>query len=316
MLFSIGVLRRNAPSTDQGLRGAQSLRALEPVMASLHRKPTLVMGARGSVGKFVMKRLLAEGVPVRASARRPAPGQFPDGVEVFAADLTDRASLLPAFEGARQVFLYANHQGVHGVIEAARAAGLERIVLMSSGSVIHPSSAGNAIAEKHREVEAAFAVASDVLMMPVRPLVLATNALGWAYQIRANGSVPLYQPDALTAPIHERDVAAVVCAALTGATTPAVSGLLTGPARISQRDQVAAIGRAVGREIPVRELSRDAAMRQFSQFMPAGEAEAVLQFLDDAAAGNSPAAPTVEEVLGRSAITFDEWAVDHARDFR
>src|SRR4051794_18301912 len=108
------------------------------------------MGARGSVGQFVMKRLLSEGVPVRASARRPAPGQFPDGVEVFAADLTDPASLLPAFEGARQVFLYVSHQGVHAVIEAARAAGLERIVLMSSGSVIHPSSAGNAIAEKHR----------------------------------------------------------------------------------------------------------------------------------------------------------------------
>ncbi|MFG2003849.1 NAD(P)H-binding protein [Spirillospora sp. NPDC048911] len=283
-------------------------------MASLDHKPTLVMGARGSVGKLVLQQLAAEGVPVRASARRPESGQFPDGVEVFAADLTDPASLSPAFEGAGQVFLYANHDGVDGVIETARSAGMERIVLLSSGSVIHPTSVGNAIAEKHREVEAAFAAAPDVLVVPIRPLVLATNALAWAYQIRATASLALYQPDALTAPIHERDVAAVAFAALTGATT--VSGLLTGPAQLSQREQAAAIGRAVGRQIPVSELSRDAAMRQFARFMPAKEAEAVLQFLDDAAAGNSPATRTVQEILGRPAISFDTWTVDHASDFR
>lgn len=99
-------------------------------------------------------------------------------------------------------------------------------------------------------------------------------------------------------------------------TRPAASGLLTGPARISQRDQAAVIGRAAGKEIPVKALSRDAAMQLFSRFMPTGEAEAVLQFLDDAAAGNSPATSTSEEVLGRSATGFDEWAVDHAADFR
>lgn len=285
-------------------------------MAGLDRKPTLVVGARGSVGRFVLKQLLAEGVPVRVSARRPEPGRFPDGVEVFAADLTDPASLLPAFEGAGQVFLYAQSEGVAGVIETAQATGLERIVLLSSGSVLHPTSAGNAITEEHRAVEAAFAGASDVQVVPIRPLVLAANALAWAYQIRAGGSLALYQPDALTAPIHERDVAAVACAALTGVTTAAVSGLLTGPARISQRDQAAAIGRAAGKEISVKELSRDAAMRRFSRFMPAGEAEAVLRFIDDAAAGNSPATSVVEEVLGRPAIRFDEWAADHAGDFR
>jgi uncharacterized protein YbjT (DUF2867 family) len=274
------------------------------------------MGARGSVGKLVLEQLLAEGVPVRASARRPEPGQFPDGVDVFAADLTDPVSLLPAFEGAGQVFLYANQEGVDGVVETARAARVARIVLLSSGSVLHPTSAGNAITEHHRKVEAAFAAASDVLVVPIRPLVLATNTAGWAHQIRATASVALYQPDALTAPIHERDIAAVTCAALTRATTSAVSGLLTGPARMSQREQVAAIGGVVGKQIPVKELSRAAATQQFSRFMPAWEAEAVLRFLDDAAAGNSPATSTVEEVLGRPASSFEDWVVDHADDFR
>lgn len=282
-------------------------------MANVDFKPTLVMGARGSVGKRVLGELIALGVPVRASARRPEPGQFPDGVDVRAADLTDPDSLAPAFDGVGQVFLYANHEGVQGVIDTARAAGVRRIVLMSSGSVMHPTSKGNTITEEHRAVEDAFAAAIGLTVIPIRPLVLATNSLGWAYPIKAAGAVSLYQPDALTAPIHERDIAAVAVAALTG--DDDTTGLLTGPTRLTQRDQVAAIAAATGKDIAVNDLTRADALAQFSRFMLAGEAEAVLQFLDDAAMGNSPATDTVEQILGRAALSFDVWAADHTADF-
>ncbi|WP_420368107.1 SDR family oxidoreductase [Curtobacterium sp. L1-20] len=273
------------------------------------------MGARGSVGRHVLDALIAQSVPVRASARKPEPDQFPANVDVVAADLTDRTSLDAAFAGIGQVFLYANHAGVAGVIDAARNAGLSRIVLMSSGSVIHRTSAGNAITEEHREVEDAFAAADDLNVVPIRPLVLATNALGWSWPIKASSSVALYRPDALTAPIHEKDIAAVTVAALTGTRKPEVSDLLTGPMRISQREQVAEIAAATGKSIEVTELSRDEAAAQFVRFMPAQEADAVLQFLDDAAAGNSPATTTIADVLDRPAIGFDVWAADHASDF-
>jgi uncharacterized protein YbjT (DUF2867 family) len=273
----------------------------------------LVMGARGSVGRHVLAELIARGVPVRASARRPQPGQFPDGVDVRAADLTDPASLASAFDGVERVFLYANQQGVRGVIDNARAAGVQRIVLLSSGSVVHPTSRGNAITETHRDVEEAFASATDLTVIPIRPLVLASNALFWAGQIRAAGAVALYQPDALTAPIHERDIAAVAVAALTG--NDDTTGMLTGPTRLSQRDQVAAIAAATGSIITANALTRRDAFIRFSGFMPTEEAEAVLLFLDDAAAGNSPATDTLERILGRPAIPFDIWAVEHAADF-
>jgi uncharacterized protein YbjT (DUF2867 family) len=274
----------------------------------------LVMGARGSVGSHVLAELIARGVRVRASARRPQPGQFPDGVDVRAADLTDPASLAPAFDGIERVFLYANHQGVRGVIDTARAAGVQRIVLMSSGSVVHPTSRGNAITEAHRDIEETFTAATDLTVIPIRPLVLASNALFWAGQIRAADTVALYQPDALTAPIHERDIAAVVVAALTG--NDHTTDLLTGPARLSQRDQVTAIAAATGSPITVNALTRRAALIRFSRFMPTEEAEAVLRFLDDAAAGNSPATDGVERILGRPAIPFDIWAAEHTGDFR
>lgn len=56
-------------------------------------------------------------------------------------------------------------------------------------------------------------------------------------------------------------------------------------------------------------------MRKFVRFMPAEEAEAALQFLDDADAGHSPATDTVATVIGRPATGFDQWATDHATDF-
>jgi uncharacterized protein YbjT (DUF2867 family) len=281
-------------------------------MPVLDRRPVLVMGARGAVGAHVLAELIGRGLPVRASARRPEAARFPSGVPVHAADLTDPVSLDAAFDGVGSVFLYANHAGIGGVIDSARRAGIGRIVLMSSGSVIHPTSRGNAITEEHREVEEAFS-RSGLPVVPIRPLVLATNALGWAHAIRATGAVALYRPDALTAPVHERDVASVAVAALTGA--EAVSGLLTGSARLSQREQVAAIADAIGREIAVEELARDAAFGQLRRFMSEVEAEAVLQFLDDAAAGNSPATDGVARILGRPALGFGEWAAEHAADF-
>ncbi len=283
-------------------------------MQNLDHQLTLVMGARTGIGRLVFDQLNSDGLRVRASTRHPDLGQFPVGAEVVAADLTDRASLDAAFSGAGQVFLFANYDGVEGVIEAARTAGVERIVLLSSGSVLHPSSVGNTITEEHRHVEAALDAATELTVVPIRPLVLATNSLGWAYPIRATGTVSLYRPDAVTAPIHERDIASVVVAALRGLDD--VSGILTGPQRLSQREQVASISAAIGRDLRVRELIRDEARAGFAHFMPEGEAEAVLDFLDDAAAGNSIATTTVEEILGRPAIGFSEWAVDHADDFR
>lgn len=283
-------------------------------MPHLDLKPTLVMGASGSVGRHVLRSLVADGLPVRASSRRPRPGQLVDGVAVCAADLTDPDSLRVAFEGVAQVFLYAHPGSATDVLDAARAAGVERLVLMSSGSVIHPGSRGNAITEEHRQVEDEFAAANDVTVVPVRPLVLATNALSWAHTITASRPLSLYLPDAVTAPVHERDIAAVAVAALRGRAD--VSGMLTGPARLSQREQVAMIGTAIGEGIQVVELARDEAFAQLARFMPPGEAEAVLQFLDDAAAGHSPATSTVQDVLGRPATDFETWAADHAADYR
>ena len=62
------------------------------------------------------------------------------------------------------------------------------------------------------------------------------------------------------------------------------------------------------------EFSRDEVTSNFGRSLPEGEAEAVLQVLDDAAARNSEVVNIVESIFGRLAIRFAKWAIDHADD--
>lgn len=283
-------------------------------MTSFHHshRRTLVVGATSHVGRHVVAGLVARDVPVRTSSRRPRRGAHSDGVEHVVADLRDPLSLRAAFEGVDTAFLLAEEKGVEDVVEVARRADVRRVVLLSSGSVVHPSSAGNPITEAHRRVEEAWS-ASGLEVVPVRPLVLATNALGWASGIRS-GRLALYRPEAETAPVHERDVASVAVAALAEGGKERVSDLLTGPRRLTQREQVQLLASASGRHVEVRELDRAEARDGLSGVLSQDETDGVLAFLDDAARGASPATDTVRVVTGREPADFTTWATEHAAD--
>lgn len=277
---------------------------------------TLVIGARGSVGRHVLDQLLQAGEPVRASARDVANAQLPLGVDVVSADLTDAASLTAAMRDVRQVFVYSSRDGAEVFTTAAQAAGVEHVVLMSSGTVLQPALAANANTEEHRFVEEVLA-GRTFRLTPVRPLVLANNALNWTWPIRDGRAVPLPYPDAATAPIHERDIAAVAVHALTQASpSPAVSDLLTGPERLSQRRQVQIIAEVTGVPTSAEGLSDADGQTMLSQFMPTEIAAAIIEVLAYADQGGSPATDTVQRVLSRAPASFEDWVADHAAAFR
>lgn len=84
--------------------------------------------------------------------------------------------------------------------------------------------------------------------------VKAATAAGVEHVValRADNLVRLVCADALAAPIHERDIAAVAVAALRGA--DGTSATLTGPELMTQRRQVELIAQAAGR--PIRRRGR------------------------------------------------------------
>jgi uncharacterized protein YbjT (DUF2867 family) len=91
--------------------------------------------------------------------------------------------------------------------------------------------------------------------------------------------------------------------------------VLTGPEPVTQRQQVAIIGDAIGRALRFEEISEAAARNQMLAMMPPSIADMLLSAY--AAAVNRPAfvTSTVAELTGTAAATFQEWAADHRQDF-
>jgi uncharacterized protein YbjT (DUF2867 family) len=277
---------------------------------------TVVFGARGNVGRHVAAGLLAADEQVRATSRHPGAAGFPAQMQVVAADLERPETLPAALEGAEKVFLYAKPDGVQGFVEAARAAGVRHVVLLSSGAVVNSDAEHNPIAQQHRAVEVAIEQ-SGMDWTFIRPGMFATNTRWWwTKSIRSEDVVRAPYPDAQTAPIHEKDIAALAVTALTEPGHDERAYTAYGPQSLTLRQQVEHIGDAIGRKITFEVISVDEAHVELRKTMPPIGAETILRMW---AAGNGTPAQVstiVKEVTGDPAHTFAQWAKDHADDFR
>ncbi|MER7466250.1 NAD(P)H-binding protein [Streptomyces sp. NPDC097981] len=274
----------------------------------------LVTGATGSVGRHVVGRLVSAGVPVRALTRTPATAGLPDAVEVFEGDLDRPETLRAALAGVESLYLFPVPGTAREVVAAAKEAGVRRIVVLSSSSVLD-TSGDNHSGEHHRAVERAVEE-SGIEWTFVRPDEFATNVLWkWAHSIRTEGVVRAPYGNAPRVLIHEADVAAVAAAALLEDGHAGQAYVLTGPEVVTQAEQVAQIAGAIGRPVAFEEITPDQARRFMGQAMPAPVVEMVLGYLADAVANPPVTVDTVEKITGRPALTFARWAADHAADF-
>jgi uncharacterized protein YbjT (DUF2867 family) len=97
----------------------------------------------------------------------------------------------------------------------------------------------------------------------LRPGMFAANALSWwAPQIRVGDVVRWPHLAAPTAPIDERDIAAVAVRALCEDGHARAEYVLTGPQSLSQFEQVSTIARVIGRSLHIEEISPDEARRE------------------------------------------------------
>lgn len=114
----------------------------------------LVTGATGFVGSAVARRLVQEGWQVRVLARKGSDRRNLDGhpFQVMEGDLGEESSLAPALEGCDALFHVAadyrlgaldprplyktNVDGTRSILEAAKRAGLSRVVYTSSVATV------------------------------------------------------------------------------------------------------------------------------------------------------------------------------------
>ncbi|WP_410652312.1 hypothetical protein [Amycolatopsis sp. cmx-4-54] len=136
-------------------------------------------------------------------------------------------------------------------------------------------------------------------------------------QIRSTGVVRGAYADAATSPIHERDIAAVAVQALVNPGHAEQAYLLTGPESLSQREKARLIGVAIGKDISFEELPPELVRQaMLAQGLPEEIPERLLGSLADYAQRSGPTTDTVDQVLGRPALTYGAWAAEHAGAFR
>ena len=279
-------------------------------------KRVLVTGATGNVGRQVVSQLLATDCSVRAMTRNPDGAGLPHETEVVCGDLTDADALGRCLDGVDVVFLVWTAPAGAAPAAVSRIAGhARRVVLLTAPHKTphpffqQPNPLQRLFAQLERLIEE-----SGLQWTFLRPGMFAANALTWwAPQIRAADVVRWPYAAAPTAPIHERDIAAVAVRALLEPGHDGAEYVLTGPESLSQLAQVSTIGEVIGRSLRYEEISPEEALRELP--FPAS---AVRMLLDAwAAALGQPAyvTSTVAEIAGRPARGFRDWVSDHVEEF-
>ncbi|MGW7099986.1 SDR family oxidoreductase [Streptomyces sp. NPDC054838] len=275
---------------------------------------TLVTGARGAVARAVTGLLHSAGHSVRAASARPAELTVPPGVESAELVLDRPGTFAAALAGVRRVFLYPEPAGIPAFAEAAAAAGVEHVVLLSSASVLEPGAEDDPLASHSLRVERALAGAPFTVTL-LRPDAFASNALGWARFIALGVPVPLAYPQARTAPVHPADIADIAVGALTGDGLAGRALTLTGGESLTFREQLAIIAGAIGRPVAVAEITREEAEQQLARHMPSEMAGSLLGLWARATVTPVPIADTTASLLAAPPRTFAQWARENAAAF-
>jgi uncharacterized protein YbjT (DUF2867 family) len=279
----------------------------------------LVIGATGRVGRQVLSQLPATGVRVRALLRNSQSTGLPPNLDVVRGDLTRPETLAECLHGIDSVFLVwtAPPATVAPVLERI-AKHARRIVFLSAPlKTPHPLfQQPNPLRALGEQIERLIE-ASGLQWTFLRPGMFSANALWWwAPQIRAGDVVRWPYLDIPTAPIDERDIAAVAVRALCEDKHHGAEYVLTGSQSLSHLDQISTIGEVIGRSLRIEEVPPEHAIDEFRPLLP----PAAMKMLLDAwgAALGQPAfmTSTVAEVTGRQARTFREWATDRVEEFR
>ena len=220
----------------------------------------LVAGATGQQGGAVARHLRDGGFAVRALTRDPdgekARGLREAGVELARGDLTDRASLDAALEGAYGVFSMATpfEKGMDAEVrqgktlgDAAKAAGAQHYVYSSVGGADRDSKVPHF--ESKWQVEEHLR-SLDLPLTIVRPVYFFENFGGWGLQPQESGegytlAMPL-SPDTTLQSVAVDDIGAFVAKAFAAPAAWAGRELELAGDELPLAGYAAAIGRDLG----------------------------------------------------------------------
>jgi uncharacterized protein YbjT (DUF2867 family) len=271
-----------------------------------------VTGATGNAGGAVVRALLDVGQQVRALVRDA--GSVPAGAEAVVGDLNRPETFGDALAGVRGVFLLSGYDRLDELLAAARSAGVERVVLLSS-SAAPGGDMTNAVARYHIESEQ-LVRASGLGWTFLQPNSFMSNTFRWVGQLRSGDVVRLPFAGVPISTIDPDDLGAVASAALTDGAHEERSYRLSGPESLRPGEQVAIVAQVLGRDVRFQAQPDDEAREEMSRNMPQQYVDAFFSFFVDGTVDETTVHPTVEQILGRPARTFAQWADANADALR
>ncbi|MGG1636065.1 SDR family oxidoreductase [Paenibacillus sp. NRS-1760] len=285
-----------------------------------------IIGATGTIGSELLKRLADLGVPARALSREPEMlrNRLGDAgkstIEVAGADAADPESLRRAFAGVKQLFMTISNSPRQvememTIIRLAAEAGIEHIVKISSPAFEELSPVS--VAGWHRDIES-FLDDSGMNRTVLRPYAFMQNLLRHVPTITAQGAFFGVMGDAPCNFIDCRDIADVAVEVLTNQEAAGRIYTLTGSEIYSYPQIAEKLSALLGKTIRYINVEPQAMLRNLIEQgrMPPWLANHVVEI--QTMSTLVPERPTddVTRLLGRQPRTLDGFLQENVEIFR
>lgn len=260
-------------------------------------RPILVLGASGKTGGRVATRLAERGYPIRVGSRRAEP----------AFDWADEAGWPAALEGCGAVYIaFAPDLAVPGavqkitaLIEMARAAGVQRLVLLSGRG------------ESEAQACEQLVLNSGLEATVVRASWFNQNFSegGFADMVR-NGAITLPAGETPEPFVDADDIADVAVAALTEAGHDGEIYEVTGPRLMTLSEVAETLSTAIGRPIRHMAIPHSAFVQGLKDSGAPSDLVWLMDYLFSTVLDgrNAHVCDGVERALGRPARDFADYA--------
>jgi uncharacterized protein YbjT (DUF2867 family) len=278
---------------------------------------TLLIGGTGTVGSRVVQALRERGEDVRVMTRSDDKiDSLLEGVEGVVGDLEQPDTLPAAFEGVDSLFFVtplAKNETEQGLaaVNAAKAAGVERIVYMS---VVMPDGSERIPHFKSKMPIEEAVRQSGIAYTLVRPNSFFQNDFWITNAILQYGVYPQPIGSAGVSRVDVRDIAEVVTRALTQPGHDGKTYALHGPDVLTGPGCAATFSEHLGREVRYGGDDLDAWAEQARQMMPDWMVDDMVimydYFQQHGLAATDKELATLTDVLGRAPRSYDAFVAE------
>ena len=281
----------------------------------------LVTGANGTTGKAVLAEVAKSGADHRAMYRSATDAtQAPAGTSTVIADFSKKDTLPPALEGVTSVYLVCSPvpqliELEWNMIDACVAAGVGHIVL---NSALGAREWRKSFPSWHRRVEDKLK-STKISFTILRPNSFHQNVVTYfAPSIRSQGVFHCSMANARVSFLDVRDIAAVAAKSLEGGEHSGKTYELNGPEALTYSELAAKISKHSRCDVQYVDIPAEKQRKvMLDRGFPEWHADALLDLWAYYHTGKgSRIDGLLEQLIGRSPVTMDQFLAEFANEFR